>query len=1286
MEDKDIDKMVFDFEIPLWYELQSYSEIPTKSELPVFCLIKNAKDIKELTKESLQEPQMRVFVRNDHTTTGLVEVDFFQYLMNRAKAEMNPNFLTNYHYLLYSAIKVIRDHYNRTPLALYLLYKWMLKYGHDGKQYVNPVRLSGTSIQSFGTDSYFLKRISIVLNACVLYISFSHYCSYMPEYLDVIDEVSTYLFYNPIANIRSFKKLHSAISLNFGLLPLGHELLSGLSELGRDMFIHAHPVYPDFEPRKSRLDTRVPFSASHTCYNCAENRLIKGVIAEHFLPKVRKALKDLAFLPATARLSRVLLADTYSIGTVHTISAFAMLMSLTGFTETNKVLDTVNAIEESNEISASQDVKSSDQVRLRYHNTIRDFYRHITKYCVAKGKYMDGKKFRQSILSMVTGKSAGMGTYTFKLTNKVLDGIDMPVMNTGRQQDEIRLTFTDKRFIALLQGDQLLNFQSRELQTMSFKDWLASKKLTSPIEYVRIMENEKSNKRENYLAWKYGKPLVQRSIGVRSVPGGRAIRAIYVQPLPIYILETLCFTYIDAFSDILRSNTVASKWPNEFDLGNTNLKIYIDATDDSMAPLIMATSTNTNGLFYIDYSSFDQSQTYTGAIKHKFESMNEVLSALPPDHYIRDVYANVDGTPTDLIGLLHYLQRFSTINLFYIRDGPVLSEVPVKHLTSGGKDTFDENTTDNGAAIHTLEYELSMQTRLSDFEHVRIAGDDCAGICNLENATQDEIKTFLRLITEVPTRCGFRVNVDKSGCLLGGFEMAKIAGYRGFSIRIGAIQLLESEKETQADNLTSQLRGSAAKFFTFMERFPSKLSLFRKFQSYVLSGAYILDITGKRGVEGERSRTTFIPDVIVQYGSTSSEGGLGVSIGGSSMNDIVYMYQKLGMRPMALQANWLASRISYRKSEMAKKQVAARLMRLRREEEVRQLIDIRNPQGATIAGAFTRMESALRVSDSDVSASRDAYNVLTRNKVNIAKNLPYFNVINTMVNESLLSALHKLDSSILVHNEFVSEIKKTGYSTDAGCRRMTSDYPLLGIATFTKGEPLAVQTVTPRYASCCDALFKAYKYIGLRYGTFAPRGRMALEAYAHILRSARRHGTSNPLMTEESLRDVITDALSSAKHQMHVNEVVSRTITALFGTLPDIDMLAQRVVNHVWEFSSTSLGYTKSLGILAYCNDADINFVRLVGGSAKMHNHMVRNLALVYIANDIALFDSSNKVEIAAIGVENALIKQGIMQVTRTVPNQFMPAFEVQPEEHNMRISGRETAINIHYGDYTERT
>lgn len=1136
-----------------------------------------------------------ICVENSRYSTGSIKVNALRYVLERGATELNPKFLVDPLYLVWLLISVFNDVYSKELKLLGVLKKWFQVCCRDPKtgHFFNPVRLSSGKIVAWSTDSHYLKRLSVIINTLTVAVSQHLLISVVPTYLDILDDVACNFFLDVDTYPRAFKRMHGTFSLEFGVRPKDRNYKNVFAKV---IFSPSKYEYLRFKSNDPRVETFTSGEHRHHTYSnldlphlnpsttyyepkkCGGCKLndIMGVIWEVKKDRLLLALKEVRVDISNAYGNYVdlMLYDTECELTVLLANGYSQLLTIGGFQETNKLLDIGTTYDEAKEFrSTITSDKLDDNFKLtrrRFQSNLKRAYTNLMQQSVSGGLLYDTKMFNRSIASMVTGNSAGMGSYS---------------LNLGQS----RLTFTDKRFVMLIEGINLLNISSDQLITESSKQWRLRVRSSSPAYTDEYIDN-------NIQVVLKTNPIKQRSIGVRAVPGGRAIRAIYIEPLIIYLLEKLVFPYVEVFK--YGNQPVDSRvdiFVNEFDCGTFNAKVKMDNSEEAFVTTIMQSGNGDRLIYWMDYTQFDMTESYQLFRKFKYDGVLEFLNGDAP-RWTKEPYVVIDNVPANLSAIVNLLRHSLQTNYYYLRDGPCLREFLVDYLTSGAYETFDDNTINNSEVTRILSEHLKASNYTSSgIVDAVIAGDDNVGIINVTKWNKDVITGIITSLADIPRACGLKVNANKSSVGLTSFEMAKIGVSRGFVFRVGNTQLFESEKESRAESVTEIMRGLANKFLLYKQRHPVETNAFNSLMLGAMIGGHKLDITGKSGSGDSRRRLSLHLNSFASLIPAVTGGGIGAPIHGSFIGDGILTLFDNNLVDKFLFNFMVTQAVKYKFMTKEVDDISKDIMlTVMSENGVSRYSKYYNPQGVLIHEPFKGMRDLIRVPQSRIRDSDVAYNKLKSFGFVLPERNRYKNVSQSLIDDSVRSALVNRKVKYLDHTDLLQRLSILNYDRKTIMGQLMIMYPILTrvVPSMAELSDVSISVMNrdgirnparlfnfvnhvggiSRYPTMELSLWSMYSYFGHRRSVRRNSAHV-LKPYNDVIRAAKRLGIVNPSVTEEVLRDIIADATMQI-NAVGSRDVVSAVIASIFGPIPGVDDYVDRIMRDSWGFESTKLGYS----------------------------------------------------------------------------------------------------------------
>ncbi|AVK59488.1 RNA-directed RNA polymerase [Nephila clavipes virus 6] len=1120
----------------------------------------------------------KIKVRNDHSKDKFVEYSLGAYVRRRATQELYPKFITNPYMLLHAMLSLFiefRDDYSFLfcdSSLLQALKNHILKWAISSNGKIeSPVRITGNNpirIVSWGTDAYFLKRMSVVLNYLVTLVAEAEFIRLYPKYTSVLTQVACYLFKSPLMHTKDFKTPHSAVLLNSfyvtrKMRPHFLRFDDSKTKITHERFgtayIHSHPRYPEYSPADSTKLNRT-FSEHIECVGCDSESSMEKVVnikKERF----NTAISDLRKL----RMPEVLdFAMRFSVDPECNFGAMALmawnhLIGMAGFSTSDAAIDITKKLEEMREWNKKTD--STDYIdnkrdllsRANVQRNIRRAVYSLTKNAFDQGLYFRANRFKEIVPNLLTGKSAGLGTLSFNIGGKVVK-------------------VTDKKSWALIEGLRILRFSTEDAGTSSYDDWRR---------YFMSMGRDPDKVRIKPTLIAHH-PLRQRNIAVRNVPAGRAARAVYMQTIFEYILERLIFAFIELTNRRPQGERAFNKWTNDVDQGNVNVAPNLQDTDDFLAGVIMASADPSRLILCIDYDAYDQGQTYEKILKHVFLGIRDYLEAGP--EWLKETYATIDDQSANFYDLFRFYVNNVIQRWFHISRFPEVSEFLVDFLTSGAYWTFGINTTNNEMVTKEMEERACEEIQsFHTFDDVAIAGDDQAATTDLTALSSDDVSQLRGVVSSVAHAIGFKENKDKTDMSVHKAEMAKIFFYRGTTIRIGSVQLFESEKASQASTIFETVRGFHQLVKIFMYRYPADTRLLASIGIITGTIACQLDAVDKRETQ---ERQVIVLDPYIQIVPSSFGVGCGATLTGFQNNELVYHFYS-AHREMFLAYVDLASQIRFKKLEGEQRKLVDTIFGKIQHEET---ITVFRPDGTEIFDGMRGARDMLSVNKKKLEQSAVANRELLRMKIKVPKNMLLENATKSFVEQ--ITATMNLDPVRLRGDSSDLLLNLESYVMDAdhGYTLVCSQQPLLqGMSLQATSNPVMPRKYTlSRYPTVSTGLREIQKYVGDRHNVQPPKNPALLTAIRNALAAGRRETVISPNITEETFLDIILDIITSVRYQnINLYDIIRNIIRVFFGILIDERKYVDALLYTINSNQVSAIPYSLSGSFMVYL---DVNY------------------------------------------------------------------------------------------------
>lgn len=1110
-----------------------------------------------------------VEVRNDHTPEGKVSVPLASYVHGRALRELNPKFLTNPYLMILSILECFNSvkeiyPYLFTDCSLFQAFKNHLnKVALRGDTYHSILRLSNKRVVSWGEDAYFLKRCSVFLNFTAQLIAQSEYIKMNPLYLPVLNEVACYMFSSPLMNTAKFKRHHSTILLNsyfctrkmkprFSIFTIGGEPIK--HERFGEAYVHRHPMY-DYSPEDSTLVNRT-YTKHHICTGCnrepnlwkvfeiKRKRHAEGVagLAALGLSKTRDFAQRMAVCPENA------------FGLLTSV-AWNALIGMSGFSTSDATIGTANKVAEMAEynikstspgwLKDDDDVKIRDNIQAR----IRRSFFDLTRIAVDNGFYPRAERFRETIPNILTGKSAGIGTLKFTVN--------------GRQ-----ISVTDKKSWALVMGNKITNLDSSEFNTSSFKDWMV---------YYASYGGDPTRIKGSPLRLQEH-PLVQMSIALREVPGARDPRYVYMQPVGLYLIERALFAWVEMTNTRPKTKHAFNKWSNAVDQGNTSVAPNLQDTDDFLCGPVMASADPNRLMFCIDYSAYDQGETWRKVLYYAMSGMADYFKIGP--QWFKDTYLLIDNKPSSLHDALAFYIQTIAGRYFNITMMPSVIEILVDFLTSGAYFTFATNTEVNEDVTQEMEeYIASLVALFTGFNDTCIAGDDNIFSVDISALTKEDIVVMKNAISKVANAIGFKENVDKTDLSLNTAEMAKIFMYLGMVARIGSVQLFESEKESRATTVFESIRGFHQLVKIFMLRYPADTQLL-SFVALVMG-----TVTGQLDTVDKKltnTREILIMDPYIQVIPSSIGCGCGATMTGVMNNELLYHYYSAHQQEFLCYCD-LASKIKFQRLDTQQKSLVNSIMGKIRNEET---LPVTLPNGKVILEGMRGAKDLLAVHTQKLNESISANAKLLEMNIRIPKNMTIATATQSYIEQ--ITASLEIDATVLKSDSaaFIANIES--YLIDrARAKQMIGRLQPLMMnvymqATNVPVEPPKEMRVT-RYPTVSNGLFRVLGFMSDRHSKLAPKNPALLSSIIVILNAARHETVISSNVVEETFLDLILDVITSVpKGASSLYSILTLMLQTMFGKLVNEHKYVMDLLRTINSNQVVQIPYSLSGSFLVY--------------------------------------------------------------------------------------------------------
>lgn len=813
-------------------------------------------------------------LRNDLRPSGRKQVKLSQFIFGRLQKEQDPNYM---------------QHPFGPLMLLLLIFKaYAVNMQYVGVRYLELLtdRASSTSVGtlpiSYDSTGKFLglelhsqhnEKFRIVLNVLThLTYSTGLHKLFDPVYMGVNDELLMYLLKDVNGGLK-LKKTFSPINLYFGLKP-------GKSMSDRN--IHCHPTYVNEGVSFDSLSNKCSFNVQYDCTFCQSDNndeIVYDVVSDKIVKEAVIELRTMGLIKLTNFIKDKLIYMVPSMQIIHDLMFIKTYVNSGGYSRGNQAKDfepIQEMLERNEKFRKSDDFKKS---QLILGSTIRSFGNSVVKRLLHSGAYPNASDFKKRINKWLTQRSAGKTS------------IEMSAIVGGKL---MKMTSTSKRAWIMLLGKWGLDISDVIIESTSFA------------EYFKTLTDEERERLESGDTDAITKAIDMTGtfkIGSRSVAAYRAIRPIYMVVLTLHLAFAATIgPIVDEISRPPMVNETQGVKNNMYDLlmgdgtyGTTIATTQMDGSLDLIAIPVMASGSQGYIALLSDSSNFDQ--TSINELSNEF-LRGVQMGMLEFGINLNEKYMYNDNVGMNLLEIIDFIIDASTRRHYVTEYNNQAMQFNVDYLASGRLDTFYANSIKNGL-MHKAFILKIMDTYPNVFEltSVQVAGDDGYLVLRiLKPLTKEIINGIRQIVVNEFQGNNHIINLLKTLLSTRSGEYAKLYWYFGMVFRDPSIQLLESEKLSNAETMVERLRGLSQKVVEFTKRSVGSLKTNMKLNRIIVGLSYIIKFRSVSREENARSdgrvdRTTFrwvVPYMAV-ITPTSIQSGLGMSLSGISQNEVALL-------------------------------------------------------------------------------------------------------------------------------------------------------------------------------------------------------------------------------------------------------------------------------------------------------------------------------------------------------------------------------------------------------------
>lgn len=889
--------------LPLWHQLKDadVTEAPTplfkyksKSQFRDDLLMRYAGADTKFEKYADIEKDRDIYVRNDNfPPTCKLKVKLTKQIQVRVKNETNPHYKSHpCEFMLIGilGIKTKDVKYFDYGLRFIELYMLSLMEGENDIMHL-PIEFKTDGMYSgIQYETLFIQQFRYVINLLTLKMHNVQLGLLIDEHINVSNEILLHILRYPYLKGKEFKSAFTPVGLYYCMDANADKTRSGL-------YTHRHAYY---HITRDILDA-YPYSFSQhsictgeKCLNNFKSGIYSNSVKE-FISTFGKYVNEHTLKLTNQFVEKRLIPVRPNPGAGEDVIFMRLHIGAGGYSHTHKLADFIPEIEEHYENNEKfvngEQVTHPDSLELI--ERLRKVGYTQTRNLINKGSYPTAEKFKTMLPSFLTSKSSGVAPIQLVMKLKV-----------GKYNTEmITQNLTSKTANAALRGESVFNIPMNFGDNMTeVEDEDGTKiqfDLITPVEYYESLDAvEQERIRLKGLDITDLSRMNVSKIGSRATSGYRAIRAIFMVKLYQHLMQcALVQPHVSVTTSRYSPHEPPrSLWINEYDYGRSILTTDQDGSDDVWARYAMCSSDGRMVLSAADASAWDQNvksvflQAYYEGIKQAIDER-----AIMDGGY----YMYKGGIGLSLSQVCDEFMNMQAMSMYIADYGWEAAMVKVNFLTSGRLDTFMFNSIMNSEINAMINAKLKKLPTPAVYATLTVAGDDMLSVLNTTASKADEIESMKETVVTTYNNVGHKMNYKKTVIARHQSEVAKRNFYFGHTFRDPNVQFYESEKDDNAENRLTRIRGQASKQFEALRRSVSDIELsammMRLGVMLMYSFKYLppkkprnLTKKGKAGFEDLVS-VKYYPPYALSIIPTHVSGGVGMTFTGVSINEAKFI-------------------------------------------------------------------------------------------------------------------------------------------------------------------------------------------------------------------------------------------------------------------------------------------------------------------------------------------------------------------------------------------------------------
>ncbi|BAF49639.1 putative RNA dependent RNA polymerase [Rice gall dwarf virus] len=1210
--------------------------------------VKNRNDnVTRIQWQTLMEKDRKVKLHDDLSFSNEVETSLSTYINLRTKEEMDPRYV--YHpvpalFITLTLLKVLTGGKAFSYGVRYLekLCKTISK-GERSLATYPAIFGSNGELVATRLYSHYAIKMRLILNNMTYLLTYKSCHEFKDFYIDVNDEVLLYMLENPNGG-RDLKKAVTRLNLYYGL-RYNPKTTDSLKIIDGVDYHHEHPKYSDRSYDAPIIEPENHFSASEQCYEHNAKLLNQAVYSKtvkEYIDSDIKKVKDLN-LPLLTKFTEKLVDMRCNKSIIYDIVFMRTLLNMGGYSRSNQITDfkgTIDDITKMNDEYLSdvseggKRAKMSEWMYPKMEACGYGLTKSILNGQMVGVSYPSASESKAHIESYITPNSAGIGNLRFDV-------------DVGGKMYKVRTT-SKSAFVNAL-GTNIFNIDTISMEPMFLSEYLTH---LNQDEKMLLYDRRKNRQIQDIELMRL---CGQNVIGSRSTTAWRPVRPIYINVIQAHLAQAFIIgPHINA--TVGRQRTPPKGlWFTGEDVGIGFATIYQNGTSDVISHAIEASASGRCLSVLADCSSWDQT-FLTESIIPYYQGIKRAISEFGQAD--SENYYMYDNQRKDVVGmrLTETIDWFNEYQKKRIFNASYLGErysFKVQYMWSGRLDTFFMNSVQNALITERIANQVSSSVAGSpSLVWFQVAGDDAIMVYNANSITSsDQVDAIRKTVVDEYTADNHIINPQKTVISHISGEYAKIYYYAGMHFRDPSIQLHESEKISKATNITEVMRGYAQVAFEYNKRAIGSLRINSLYARLLASLAYSINVKrsddesienkpNRRGSKAKaRSTKTnnlrsfssvkYYPPLTSVITPTGVKGGLGMSLSGISLNEILMIKELL--LDLVEAGLKIVDQVSFEQNEIVSKSLMRHFLRDRKDLIKEMGLDkgtkpvmavrYRSSDSAFSSGNFEngismRLES---LDSHKLSIARQSEAKLKSVGVNLPKMYTYENLPYSTINQSLKGITIDKDLSRMTNSDLVDQLRSIPESECKG--NLISKYPVYGLFNARRIISMDEKVDNPiRYISTPDEGKALERLIGSRTGIqFKNQGYGGSPA---IVRFIRRNGLT---ITEENLIDLVisSGAISLANPKQNMIELFQ----AISGDQQSSLELANFFMNEKPHWEDKAISITINGSILENCDSrisnisrfVSIDAIRIPGDIKKMFTY----IAYVYMCQMFILDENT---------------------------------------------------------------